>query len=197
MRWLCIETRFLAGRYHGRRSERDHTFFPAEWPPAPYRLFQALVAAGNLGARRTAFSDAKKDALRWLERRNAPDILAPAAYPASVVQLYVPNNDMDKVARAWVRNREPEKQPSELRTGKDLRPHRLAEDTPVRFLWPIADEEWPEASRHVEILCEEARQLHSLGLGIDLVAGNGRLPSTAAKNALAGAPWIADAAGTG
>jgi CRISPR-associated protein Csb2 len=197
MRWLCIEAHFLAGRYHGRRSERERTYFPPEWPPNPHRLFQALVAAGNLGFRRTEFSDAKKDALRWLERRDAPEIASPAARTASVVRLYVPNNDMDKVARFWAQNKEPEKQPNELRTDKDLRPHRLAEDGPLRFLWPIAEEEWEAARPYAEILCEEARHLHCLGLGIDLVAGNGRVLSAEERNALPGETWVADSEGVG
>ncbi len=196
-RWLCIEAHFLAGRYHGCRSERERTYFPSEWPPNPHRLFQALLAAGNLGFRRTEFSDAKKEALRWLERRAAPEIVAPPARAASVVRLYVPNNDMDKVARFWAQNKEPEKQPNELKTDKDLRPHRLAEDGPVRFLWPIPEEEWEAARPYVEILREEARHLHCLGLGIDLVAGNGRILSAQEKNALPGETWIADADGVG
>jgi CRISPR-associated protein Csb2 len=196
-RWLCIEAHFLAGRYHGRRSDRERTYFPAEWPPNPHRLFQALVAAGNLGFRRTEFSDAKKEALRWLERRAAPDIVAPPAHAASAVRLYVPNNDMDKVARAWAQNKEPEKQPNELKTDKDLRPHRLADDGPVQFLWSIPEEEWEAARPHVEILCEEARHLHCLGLGIDLVAGNGRILSAQEKSALPGETWIADTDGVG
>src|SRR5579885_3487898 len=128
MRWLCIETHFLAGRYHGRRSERERTYFPSEWPPNPHRLFQAMIAAGNLGFRRTEFSDAKKDALRWLERREAPEIVSPLSRQVGVVRLYVPNNDMDKVARFWAKGQEPEKQPNELRTSKDFRPHHLEGD---------------------------------------------------------------------
>jgi CRISPR-associated protein Csb2 len=197
MRWLCIEVRFLAGRYHGRRSERQGKDFPSEWPPNPHRLFQALLAAGNLGFRRTEFSDAKKEALRWLERQAPPEIVAPSAHPATPVRLYVPNNDMDKVARAWAKNKVPDKQPSELRTDKDLRPHRLAEDGPVCFLWPIAEAEWEKARPHVEILCEEARHLHCLGLGIDLVVGNGRILNAAEKSALPGETWIADGEGVG
>lgn len=197
MRWLCIEAHFLAGRYHGRRSERERTYFPHEWPPNPYRLFQALIAAGNIGFRRTEFSDAKKEALRWLERREAPEIICPAARRATVVRLYVPNNDMDKVARAWAAGKAPEKQPNELRTDKDLRPHELAEDGPVRFLWPIAEEEWEAARPYAEMLCEEARHLHCLGLGIDLVAGNGRILSAQERNALSGETWIPDAGGIG
>src|SRR5579883_503540 len=190
MRWLCIEAHFLAGRYHGRRSERERTYFPSEWPPNPHRLRQALVAAGNLGFRRKEFSDAKKEALRWLERRAPPEIVAPRECAASALRLYVPNNDMDKVARAWAAGKEPEKQPNELRTDKDLRSHLLDSDATVRFLWPIEDSEWPAAYSHAEILCGEAAHLHALGLGIDLVAARGRILADAEKASLLGEVWI-------
>src|SRR5205823_8913629 len=85
MHWLCIEAHFLGGRYHGRMSARLGRDFPAEWPPSPYRLFQALLCAGNLGYRRTEFSDLKHAALRWLEARPAPEIVVPTARAASVV----------------------------------------------------------------------------------------------------------------
>lgn len=196
-RWLCIEAHFIAGRYHGRRSEREGRDFPAEWPPNPHRLFQALVAAGNIGFRRTEFSDAKKAALRWLEHRAAPEIVASKAREVDAVRLYVPNNDMDKVARAWAKNEDPEKQPNELRTDKDLRPHLLDGEASVRFLWRVVDEEWKMACQHVEVLCVEARHLHGLGLGIDLIAGNGRVLSDAEKQALPGEAWIVDDKGVG
>jgi CRISPR-associated protein Csb2 len=197
MDWLCIEAHFLGGRYHGRTSDRVGRDFIAEWPPNPYRLFQALVCAGNLGFRRTEFSDLKIAALRWLERRPAPQIIVPAVRAASAVRLYVPNNDMDKVARAWAKREQPEKQPNELRTDKDLRPHRLEGDATVRFLWSIQDDELEESKSHADILCSEARHLHALGLGIDLVAGNGRVVSNSEKNALPGDLWVADGEGTG
>jgi CRISPR-associated protein Csb2 len=194
MRWLCMEAHFLAGRYHGCSDERRRF---AEWPPNPYRLFQALIAAGNLGYRRTEFSDAKKDALCWLEQREAPEITVAPARAANVVRLYVPNNDMDKVARAWAKGAEPDKKPNELRTNKDLRPYQLDGDATVRFLWPISDHEWREAQPYAELLSAEARHLHSLGLGIDLIAGNGRILSEAEKQVLPGEVWIADTEGVG
>ncbi len=193
MRWLCVEARFLAGRYHGRSDNgRRH-----QWPPDPYRLFQAMIAAGNLGFRRTEFSDAKKDALRWLERREAPEIVSPLSRQVGVVRLYVPNNDMDKVARFWAKGQEPEKQPNELRTSKDFRPHHLEGDTALRFLWAIGDDEWQTVRPHAELLCGEARHLHALGLGIDLVAGNGHILSDDEKQALPGEAWIADCQASG
>jgi CRISPR-associated protein Csb2 len=193
MRWLCIEAHLLSGRYHGRSDEGRR----AEWPPNPYRLFQALVAAGNLGFRRTEFGVAQRAALQWLERQDAPEIVAPPAHVSSPLRLYVPNNDMDKVARAWALGRRPEKQPAELRTDKDLRPHWFVADRPVRFLWPIVDSDWEAVRRHAEILCAEARHLHSLGLGLDLAVGAGRLLTDAEKRALPGEVWIADREGAG
>jgi CRISPR-associated protein Csb2 len=196
-RWLCIEAHFLDGRYHGRRPEREGRDFPAEWPPSPYRLFQALIAAGNMGSRRSEFSSAKRAALQWLEQCAAPEIIVPAARAAKVIRLYVPNNDMDKVARAWAKNEEPEKQPNELRTDKDLRPHRLEGDATARFLWAVPDEQWGPARSHIDTLCVEARHLHSLGLGIDLGAGNGRILDDSEKQSLPGQVWIPDDDGVG
>lgn len=191
--WLCIEVHFLAGYYHGCSDEgRDH-----QWPPNPHRLFQALVAAGNLGFRRMEFSEAKKQALYWLERRAAPEIVAPETHRGNVVRLYVPNNDLDKVARAWAKNAKPEKFPNELRTDKNLRPHYLCGDTTARFLWPITGDEWEIAKPHAELLCAEARHLHSLGLGIDLVIGNGRVFQDDEKRSLVGNVWMPDAGGIG
>lgn len=193
MRWLCIEAHFLTGHYHGQGDDGRR----AEWPPNPHRLFQALVAAGHLGWRRTEFDSARRAALGWLERRDPPEIVAPEARAASPLRLYVPNNDMDKVARAWSEGKKPEKRPSELRTAKPFRPHRLEGDATVRFLWPIDDAEWPEAQPHAEVLCAEARHLHALGLGIDLVAGEGRILSEAESRALPGVAWVADEGGIG
>jgi len=192
MRWLCIDVRFLAGRYHGAADDGR----AAQWPPNPFRLMQALVAAGNLGFRRTAFGGDKLEALRWLENRPPPEIIAPAKHAAPAYHLYVPNNDMDKIARAWAANKEPEKGPAELRTGKSFRPH-FTDDAPVHFLWPIPDTEWDNARGHAELLCTEARHLHCLGLGIDLVAGDGRILSDEERRRLPGETWIAEPAESG
>lgn len=187
MRWLCIEAHLLFGRYHGRSDDGRQP----QWPPNPYRVFQALVAAGNLGSRRTEFGSAQRAALQWLEQQNPPLIVVPRAHPGNPFRLYVPNNDMDKVARAWALGRVPEKQPAELRTDKDLRPHRLAGEEPVCFLWPIADPVWEAARPHVEVLCGEARHLHSLGLGLDFVVGRGRLLADGEERTLPGEVWVA------
>ena len=84
-----------------------------------------------------------------------------------------------------------------MRTDKDLHPHRLGDDAAVCFLWPIADDEWERARPHAETLCAQVRHLHALGLGIDLIAGNGRILNEAEKHALPGETWIAVADGVG
>src|SRR5262249_14978419 len=47
------------------------------------------------------------------------------------------------------------------------------------------------AKHHAELICAEARHLHTLGLGIDLVAGNGRILADEEKQGLPGEVWIA------
>lgn len=183
VRWLCIETHFLAGRYHGRRGKKHH-----QWPPNPHRLFQALVAAGNMGFHRKNFCDEKKEALRWLETQPNPEIIAPETRKSPRVKLYGPNNDADKEI--------PEGE-SITRAEKLLCPHTLIGDATVRFLWQIKEEDWKSAYSHIEIICAESRRLHSLGLGIDLVAGNGRVISEAEKRGIPGEVWLADENGSG
>ena len=59
---LLICVRFHEGRYHG----------VGDWPPAPARLFQALVAGAARGG---MLGDEDAAALRWLEELNphSPD----------------------------------------------------------------------------------------------------------------------------
>lgn len=42
---LGLEVRFLTGRFHGNRWQNAHNEGVAEWPPSPWRLLRALVAA--------------------------------------------------------------------------------------------------------------------------------------------------------
>ena len=60
IRYLLFSVRFLDDRYHGLTDNGESP----EWPPSPFRLYQALVA-GN--ARGLTLSNPLRDALRWLE----------------------------------------------------------------------------------------------------------------------------------
>jgi CRISPR-associated protein Csb2 len=177
---LCISATLLDPLFHGKR-DRDEP----EWPPSPMRLFQALLAGARTGCRNSAWSEAKAEAFRWLERRDPPQIVAPEARLAAAYTFFVPNNDGDKRFDRQDRL-----------TSKVARPHRLVcrdEETDprpaVHYLWPIPEEEWTTARPHVELLGREARHLLALGWGIDQVVGNGRILSGADVAALPGQRW--------
>jgi len=178
MNWLCVEMRFLFNKYHG---SRDGGRRP-DYPPSAHRLFQALTAAANSNS---GMSEAAKEALQWLEKQSPPQIIVPESSLGSRVTTFVPNNDMDVVARAWAKGRTPEKKPEELRTAKILQPRHLGGDATIRFLWPVKD-----ASSPLDRICELARHIHHLGLGIDMVVGNGRVIADSEKNRLPGITYI-------
>src|SRR5215831_15726449 len=163
MNWLCVEMRLLFNKYHG---SRDGGRRP-DYPPSAHRMFQALTAAANSNS---GMSDAAKEALQWLEKQSPPQIIVPESSLGSRVTTFVPNNDMNVVARAWAKGIMPEKKPEELRAPKSLRPRHLGGDATVRFLWSVED-----ASSSLHHICELARHIHHLGLGIDMVVGNGRM----------------------
>src|SRR5262249_17555763 len=77
---FAVEVRLLTGRYDaGSAGDRA----VPEWAPHPGRLFAALVAAAR--------SEAEWEALRWLERQEAPLVTAsPAA--ATMTRSYVVTN---------------------------------------------------------------------------------------------------------
>src|SRR6266567_4287259 len=84
---ILIGVRLHEGRYYG----------VADWPPAPGRLFQALVAGVGLSGPPLK---TESDALRWLEVKceSAPPVIcAPAAWRGQQVMFYMPNNDLDRV----------------------------------------------------------------------------------------------------
>ena len=84
---LLIEVRFVEGRYHGRN----------DWPPSPFRLFQALVA-GSYGGRWVSEPENDKDAaFSWLEGLDPPHIAAPPREKGASASYFVPNNDLDAV----------------------------------------------------------------------------------------------------
>ena len=85
---LAVLIELLTGRYvatsYNNRSE-------VEWPPHPARLFSAFTATWAEGE-----NSVEKEALRWLEHREAPEVLAPALEGGqrTCVPVYVPVNDV-------------------------------------------------------------------------------------------------------
>lgn len=142
---LTIGVRSLTGTFHGSDARTAR-----EWPPSPFRLFQALRA--GLGAAST--DSPALQALFWLETLGAPAIEAPAAQTMSSYTLYVMNNDIDSVKGDMSRV-------GKLRAAKVLKPQQFPIDAVVRYRWENIDGPVPVA------LKELVHRLHTFGLGID------------------------------
>ncbi|MGN6109482.1 MAG: type I-G CRISPR-associated protein Csb2 [Kofleriaceae bacterium] len=147
---LVLTIRLHDPRYHGT----------ADWPPAPARVFQALVAGA---ARGEALPPRATPALEWLERLPPPVIAAPRMRPGSRVELFVPNNDVDSVGGDPARI-------GEVRTQKVVQPLLLDEDTPLVYAWPL-----PAEPGHATSVIELATDLYQLGRGVDMAWAVGEL----------------------
>ena len=167
-RALLISVRFHEGRYHGAGG----------WPPAPARLFQALLAGAARGADVPA---AARDALDWLERLPPPVIAAPRGEPGQGYTVFVPNNDLD----AALSGREApgiEDAVASVRVGKTVRPTLFDAAAPLLYCWHFGGDATPAAA-----LCEAAGQLYQLGRGIDAAwADAAVLETDAAERRLVG-----------
>lgn len=135
-------------RYHGAD----------EWPPAPGRVFQALVAGV---ARGRHVADESVRALTLLEGLGAPVVAAPVATRGQRVSLFVPNNDLDAV------DGNPDRV-GEVRTKKTVQPRLFESDPSFLYAWPLAEDGG-------EGLTSLADGLFQFGRGIDLAWAVGEL----------------------
>jgi CRISPR-associated protein Csb2 len=149
-RCLIVSVRFLDGRYHGLRDNGQSS----EWPPSPFRLFQALVAGNARGRGIPATVGA---ALQWLEALDPPVILAPDSWPGRRQLVYVLNN---------VSNR--------TRTPKMVHPTLLNGDRLLQYIWTFDDAQ-QDAPENASEIVGAARHIRALGWGIDLAIGNGEI----------------------
>lgn len=139
-RALLLTLRFHEGRYHGSD----------DWPPAPGRLYQALVAGS---ARGRHIPDPEAEALRWLERQEPPEIAAPEARADAAPKVYVPNNDLDAVGG------DP-RRVNEIRTEKRTQLRLFDAAVPILYAWRVAAPIPPA-------LFDLASRLYRLGRGED------------------------------
>ncbi|MBI3048968.1 MAG: type I-U CRISPR-associated protein Cas5/Cas6 [Acidobacteria bacterium] len=154
MSTLVISVRLHDGRYHG----------VGDWPPAPARLFQALVAGAGLGGPLTSEAE---EALRWLEARGDPVIAAPLAWRSRGVPFYMPNNDSDRVAGDPLRM-------AEICTAtKVFNPYLFDPEVPLLYVWSLAGS--TEDEQRSPAICRLAEQLYQLGRGIDMAWGWGEV----------------------
>jgi len=141
---LAVSVYLLDGRYNGA----------GDWPPSPFRLFQALVAAAWTGR---AANKAELNALKWLESLPEPPIiLAPPAIQAKATTYYVPRNaadvckgDMEKAAK--------------MRDAKVFKPWIIRDAAMFRYFWKAAG-----VDSFQDALTQLIDRVYQLGRGIDM-----------------------------
>jgi CRISPR-associated protein Csb2 len=131
----------------------------SEWPPAPARVFQALVAGA---ARGRSLPQDKLAAFEWLESLPPPVISAPRAQLGTRVVLFVPNNDADSLS-----------DPTDvgaIRTKKVVQP-RIPTLGPLVYAWPIE----ADSQGHAIRIINAANDLYQLGRGVDMAWASGEV----------------------
>lgn len=185
MTHLLLTVRFLDDRYHGLLDRRG----PVEWPPSPFRLFQALVAGVARRGELVVGEDVPSNknftpigqALGWLQkhtREHPPIIIAPKAKPGQAITRFVPNNDGDKKFDRQERLTAKYTQPTLFLLEPDQKPE-------VHYAWPLNG---VKGCPVMEIE-KAARSLTTLGWGIDMAFGYARLAAEAELETLQGVRW--------
>jgi CRISPR-associated protein Csb2 len=167
MMFLLLTVRFVDDRYHGLLGRKG----PREWPPSPFRLFCAMVAGG---ARRGELEGDIGKALAWLQKLDPPIIIAPRAKNGQAIVRFVPNNDGDK---------KPDRQ--ERLTAKHTLPTLMLDKPNVHYLWDISDEEEPP----IAAIRDAARNLTSLGWGVDMAFADAKPITEPQAQKLTGVRW--------
>jgi len=172
---LCISVTFIDPLFHGRGDHEE-----PEWPPSPLRLFQAMLSGARIASGCHVPGDDFK-AFLWLEKQNAPQIVAPLAREMAARRYYVPNNDSDKKFERQDRLAE-----------KIFQPHRMCgnDSTTVHYVWALRSSLLGEEPTRIEILKGVARKLVALGWGIDMAVGHAAVLSDEEVKALPGERWV-------
>ena len=158
--FLVLEASFLAGTYGG-----------AEWPPAPFRLLQSVVA----GCR-----SIEAPGLDWLEQQLPPLILATDEPEAVRLRRSIPNNA------------DPRK-PQAVMSLRDIVRRRI--EHPVRYCYPLRTTSDRDAAQRV---IAAAAQAHTLGTGEDMCTVRGAVGAHAPESNASVRLWLpmADAFGS-
>jgi CRISPR-associated protein Csb2 len=167
MTHLLLTVHWLDDRYHGLLAPEG----PPEWPPSPYRLFQALVAGV---ARRGELDSALGESLAWLQTLEPPIIITPRSRSGHVITRFVPNNDADKKFDRRSRL-----------TDKTFRPTLMLDPPVVYYVWRV-DRCDLETEKRIR---EAARSLTTFGWGIDMAYADARLIGSDKIKELFGVRW--------
>jgi CRISPR-associated protein Csb2 len=183
--YLLLTVRFLDERYHGLLDRGG----PPEWPPSPFRLFQALVAGVARRGELVVGEDVPSNrnftkigkALSWLQkhtREHPPIIIAPKHKMGQAITRFVPNNDGDKKFDRQERLAAKPLIPTLFILEKDQKPE-------VHYVWDVSGaSNCPEKE-----IRDAARALTSLGWGIDMAYADARLSSDSKVSELKGIRW--------
>ena len=147
---LRVTVDWLEGLYHG-----------VEWPPSPWRVYQALVAGSAMERRRAPELEA---ALRHLETLSPPVVTAPRAAVLRAVRASVPDNDGDRVLALHAKGKPvaARTKAAKLASFRTRRARRFAGT--VTYEW----EALAETAGHFQALGAIARSVSAVGQGIDL-----------------------------
>ena len=165
--YLCITIRPLGEFWHGQSEAGG-----VEYPPAPFRLFQALVAGAYMGAYANDQPEQKRKALEWLEQQEPPLIIAPSHHLLPPLDIYVPNNDADKKPKR-----------ADRLVRKVSRPIWWGESAVLHYLWRIKN--GPDENILLALQRETGR-LSILGRSVDGVVSEARLLASAELDSLGG-----------
>jgi CRISPR-associated protein Csb2 len=132
-----------------------------EWPPHPDRVFQAMVAAWG-GADEPA---AWADALRWLDGRSPPDLVARDGVPVPGPKVFVPVNDVSGSMRGAYGDTAIALLPAQRTRKERYFPATLVHDQICALIW--RDAEPTVAVR--EALAALCRQVTHIGHSSSLV----------------------------
>lgn len=185
MTHLLLTVHFLDDRYHGLLDKGG----PPEWPPSPFRLFQALVA--GVARRRELVIDEDEpsnvnftpigQALGWLQKHtqhHPPIIIAPKSKIGQAITRFVPNNDGDKKFDRQERLTAKPTIPTLFLLEPDQKPE-------VHYIWDISDAPTAPMDR----IRVAARSLTTLGWGIDMAFADARSVDPSELQELKGVRW--------
>ncbi|MHB8181701.1 MAG: type I-G CRISPR-associated protein Csb2 [Acidithiobacillus ferrivorans] len=142
-RALVLEIMLLQQEWHG----------VGDWPPGPFRVFQALIAGAYGGRWQEEDCTAKDTAFHWLEKLPPPIIVAPLKIAMKAVRYYVPNNEVDVFGN----------DPRRIeRVEKTTKPIRIDGEPRFVYLWRFIGGE-SDARRIADI----SNRLHTFGRGVD------------------------------
>jgi CRISPR-associated protein Csb2 len=105
-----------------------------------------------------------EQALRWLEIQSPPLVRACPAVKRESYQIPARDNDMDVIAKDWLRGGVGEI--SKIRKLKPIHPKELRPEGPhVEYVWEVDSSEGAQMAEPLRIA---ARCLHTLGWGVDM-----------------------------